>query len=68
MGKKNPNIRVCPRCGERNSHVVDSRVNIKTGILERRRICRVCGFRWNGVEIDIGTYMALIRKSERSSM
>lgn len=68
MGMKNPNVRVCPHCGEENSHVIGSRVNIKTGLFERRRICRVCGFRWNSVEIDIGTYMAYVRQNERSSV
>lgn len=65
MGKKSLNVRVCPHCGEENSRVIDSRVNIKTGILERRRKCNACGFRWNAVEIDIGTYMAFAR-NERS--
>ena len=68
MGKMSPNVRVCPHCGEENSRVIDSRVNIKSDILERRRSCCVCGFRWSTVEIDIGTYTAFARKNERSSV
>lgn len=39
----------CPRCGFPDSRVVDSRKN--DTYINRRRVCRRCGFRFQTVEI-----------------
>lgn len=40
----------CPRCGEDNTRVVDSRMQDATNAIKRRRECRSCGYRFTTFE------------------
>lgn len=41
----------CPKCGEKNMPVIDSRMIHEDSIRRRRRECRSCGFRETTYEI-----------------
>ena len=42
---------ICPKCGEVDNGVTDSRDDGKTKV--RRRLCRLCGTKWSTVEVRI---------------
>lgn len=64
MNRKKRNARVCPKCGQEQSHVEDTRVDKKTQILQRRRVCRSCGTKWMTVEINKSLFAALVQMSK----
>lgn len=43
----------CPFCGRAESKVIDIRFRPSLKRVVRRRQCKVCGARWNTVEIRI---------------
>lgn len=43
----------CPSCGSTESKVIDIRFRPSLKRVVRRRQCKVCGARWNTVEIRI---------------
>lgn len=43
----------CPSCGSADSAVIDIRYRPSLKRVVRRRQCKVCGCRWNTVEIRI---------------
>jgi len=52
-------VKICPRCWEETSTVID--VRNRNEVLQRRRKCTKCGYRWTTVEIDIFTYEQKIK-------
>lgn len=39
----------CPKCNHKKTYVLDSR--FKVDKIKRRRLCKICGFRFNTYEI-----------------
>lgn len=50
--------RICPRCGNEQTYIYDSRKG-KDGTYYRRRKCD-CGFKWLTVEVDYYDYLNVL--------
>lgn len=59
--------RICPACGEEDSHVFDVRTDEKTDLVYRRRECRVCGNRWVTYEVLGGELENLLKEVRRNA-
>lgn len=55
LAYKGLNARICRRCGNAKSRVFDVRIT-KNDLLERRRECLDCGFRWSTIEVEQLTF------------
>ena len=55
LAYKGLNARKCRRCGNEKSHVFGVRIT-KNDLLERRRECLNCGFRWLTIEVEQMTF------------
>ncbi len=41
----------CPECGQTNAKIIDSRLDDTLSLRVRRKECKLCGHRWNTVEL-----------------
>ena len=58
------NARKCRRCGNAKSHVFGVRIT-KNDLLERKRECLNCGFRWSTIEVEQMTFEQMVHEDEK---
>jgi transcriptional repressor NrdR len=57
----------CRKCGANGARIVDSRQVQEGRETKRRRACRVCGYRWNTLEIPAALVARLTRKPSHTA-
>jgi len=56
----------CPRCGHKDTRVIDSRPAEGQTVVRRRRVCAQCGFRFSTYERSEPPRVTVIKKDGRS--
>jgi len=55
----------CPKCGTKDTRVIDSRVSTSGLAIRRRRSCQACGYRFSTIEEIIREDLYVIKNDNR---
>jgi transcriptional repressor NrdR len=55
----------CPKCGQTDDKVIDSRSVRNADVIRRRRVCLKCGFRFTTYEEVVKTTLRVIKRDGR---
>ena len=58
----------CPFCGDTNTSVIDSRLNVESNSIRRRRECNKCNSRFNTLETSELSYPRVIKSDQSSEL